>query len=109
MGKLKIHRAHALSPEHARKAAEDMAARLSEEFDMEFAWEDQKLRFQRSDLDGHLILGSKDVVIDARLGFLLALMQPSIERAIHAHLDQIFGAATAKKKVKHRKQASKKK
>ena len=107
MSKLKIRRAHALSPEHAREAAEEMAAKLSEAFDMEFMWEDEMLRFQRSDLDGHLILGQKEVVIDARLGFLLALMQPSIERSIHEHLDQIFGAA--KKKTKTRKVAPKKK
>lgn len=106
MSRIKIRRAHALSPERAREAAEKMAGRLNEVFDMEFAWEDEMLYFRRSDLDGRLILGHKEVVIDARLGFLLAMMQPSIEESIHAHLDQIFGAA---KTPKPRKMALKKK
>lgn len=106
MTKITIRRAHALSPERAREAAEKMAARLSEAFDMEFAWEDEMLYFQRSDIDGHLILGHQEVVIDARLGFLLGTMQPSIEQSIHENLDKIFGAA---KKAKSSKGAPKKK
>ena len=106
MSKIKIRRTHALSPEHARAAAEKMAARLSEAFDMEFAWEDEMLYFQRSDVDGRLILGHKEVVIDARLGFPLAIVQPTIEQSIHENLDKMFGAT---KKAKPRKVAPKKK
>ena len=93
MSDIKIRRAHALSPKQARAAAEKIAAKLSEAFDMEFDWDDEVLRFQRSGVEGHLTLGHKEVVIDAQLGFLLAMMQPRIEQAIHEKLDKIFGAA----------------
>ena len=116
MSKITIRRAHALSPERSREAAGKMAARLSEAFDMEFVWEDEMLYFQRSDLDGRLILGHKEVVIDVRLGFLLALVQPRIEQSIHEHLDKIFGAAneahpkkTVPKKTAPKKTTAKKK
>jgi len=105
MSDIKIRRAHALTPRHARAAAEQMSARLGEAFDMQFVWEGEVLRFQRSGVDGQLTLGHKEVVIDAQLGFLLAMMKPKIEQSIHENLDKIFGA---EKKVKPRKAAPKK-
>ncbi len=106
MSDIRIRRSHALAPKHARKAAEKMSARLSETFDIQFVWEGEVLRFQRSGVDGQMILGHKEVVIDAQLGFLLAMMQPEIEQSIHEHLDRIFGEG---KKAKPRKAAAKKK
>jgi putative polyhydroxyalkanoate system protein len=106
MSEIKIRRAHALAPKHARAAAEKMSARLSEAFDMEFMWEGEVLRFQRSGLDGQLTLGHKEVMIDAQLGFLLAMMKPRIEQSIHENLDRIFGEDA---KAKPRKAAPKKK
>ncbi len=116
MSKIRIRRAHALSPAQAREAANKIAAKLSEAFDMEFDWDDEVLRFQRSGVEGCLMLGQKEVLIDAQLGFLLAMMQPRIEQAIHENLDKIFGAAKktatkagAPKKAVAKKAAPKKK
>ena len=108
MSNIRIRRAHALSPKQAREAAEKIAAKLSQAFDMEFDWDDEILRFQRSGVEGHLTLGHKEVVIDAQLGFLLTMMQPRIEQAIHENLDKIFGAA-GKARPKPKKAAPKKK
>ena len=105
MSDIKIRRVHALTPKHARAAAEKMSARLAEAFDMQFAWEGEVLRFQRSGVDGQLTLGHREVRIDAQLGFLLAMMKPKIEQSIHENLDQIFGA---EKKAKPHKAAHKK-
>ena len=91
MSEIRIRRAHALTPKHARAAAEKMSARLSEAFDMQFAWEGEVLRFQRPGVDGQLTLGHKEVTIDAQLGFLLAMMKPKIEQSIQENLDRIFG------------------
>jgi putative polyhydroxyalkanoate system protein len=106
MSDIRIRRAHALTPKHARAAAEKMSARLGEAFDMQFVWEGEVLCFQRAGVDGRLTLGHKEVIIDAQLGFLLAMMKPKIERSIHENLDEIFGEA---KKAKSRKAAPKKK
>jgi len=93
MTRIKIRRAHALSPAHLRKAADNMAAKLNEVFDIEFAWEEDVLRFRHSDVQGQLALRRKEVVIDAQLSLVLALMQSSIENSIHEYLDRIFDAA----------------
>ena len=56
------------------------------------------LRFQRSGVDGQLTLAHKEVVIEAQLGFLLAMMKPRIEQSIHENLDTIFGEEKKPKK-----------
>jgi putative polyhydroxyalkanoate system protein len=106
MSDIRIRRAHGLTPKHARAAAERMSARLRESYDLEFMWEGEVLRFQRSGVDGQLTLGHKEVTIDAELGFLLAMMKPKIERSIHENLDKIFGK---EKKARPTKAAAKKK
>jgi putative polyhydroxyalkanoate system protein len=106
MSNIRIRRAHALTPRHARAAAERMSARLGEAFGMQFVWEGEVLRFQRPGVDGQLTLGHKEVMINAQLGFLLAMMKPKIEQSIHENLDKIFGQ---EKKAKPRKAAPKKK
>jgi putative polyhydroxyalkanoate system protein len=106
MSDIRIRRAHALTPRHARAAAEKMSVRLGEAFDMQFVWEGEVLRFQRPGVEGKLTLGHKEVTINAKLGFLLAMMKPKIERSIHENLDKIFGQ---EKKARPRKAAPKKK
>jgi putative polyhydroxyalkanoate system protein len=106
MSDIRIRRGHGLTPKHARAAAERMSTRLRESYDLEFMWEGEVLRFQRSGVDGQLTLGHKEVTIDAELGFLLALMKPKIEQSIHDSLDKIFGK---EKKANPRKAAAKKK
>jgi len=106
MSDIRIRRAHTLTPKHARAAAERMSARLGEAFDLQFVWEGEVLRFQRSGVDGQLTLGHKEVTIDAQLGFLLVMMKPKIEQSIHENLDEIFGES---KKAKPKKAAPKKK
>jgi putative polyhydroxyalkanoate system protein len=107
VSKIKIRRAHALSSEQARAAAEKIAARLNEAFEMKFAWEEDVLRFQRSGVEGHLALRRREVIIHAELDFVLALMQPSIEQAIQEYLDKVFGARKKARKTMRKKTAKK--
>ena len=106
MATIRIRRAHALSPARLREAADKIAAKLIEAFDMEFEWEENVLRFQRPGVHGRLTMRPKEVLIDAQLGLVLALMQSRIEEAIHENLDRIFEAA---RKAQPKKPAAKKK
>lgn len=111
MSRITIRRAHALSPAQLRRAADKMAAKLNEAFDIEFAWEEDVLRFRHSSVQGQLAVRRREVVIEAQLSLVLALMQSSIEDSIHEYLDRIFSAARkaqpkktapkAKKPAKH--------
>ncbi len=99
MSHIKIRRAHAMPHDAARRSAEKMAKRLKKEFDLDYEWDGDVLVFERSGLNGELTVAPGHVEMEVKLGFLLALMKPTIERHIHDNLDEIFaGHAKAKPK-----------
>ena len=100
MSDIKIRRTHTLSHDKARSAAEKMAARLKKEFDLDYEWDGDVLVFERSGVNGELTVAPKHVEMEVKLGFLLKMMKPTIEKHINENLDQIFaeqGKAKTKK------------
>ena len=102
MSDIKIRRSHQLPHAQARAAAEKMAKRLQKEFDLDYEWDGDVLVFERSGVNGELTVAPKHVEMEVKLGFLLKMMKPTIEKHIHTNLDQIFadaggGKATAGK------------
>ena len=93
MNEISIRRTHHLPLEEARKAAEKIAARLKNDFDLDYAWKRHVLHFERSGVHGELHVGKDEVRLDARLGFLLAFLKPRIEREIDEQFEKYFGAA----------------
>ena len=90
MSDIKIRRTHALPVAKARKSAEKMAKRLQKEFDLDYEWDGDVLVFERSGVNGELTVAPKHVEMEVKLGFLLRMMRPTIERHINENLDQIF-------------------
>ena len=93
MSEISIRRTHALNPPQAKRAAEEMARELKKAFELEYEWHGNALHFHRSGVEGHLTLEHKAVHIEARLGFLLAMVKPKIEQHIHDNLDRNFSSA----------------
>ena len=91
MSDIVIRRTHNLTPARARKAAETTAAKLGEEFDLEYEWDGDVLHFSRSGVTGNLSLAAHEVIIRVRLGFLLLALKPRVEREIHRYFDEDFG------------------
>ena len=110
MSEIRIRRAHSKPIDEARRAAEKMAKQLRKDFDLDYAWDGQVLRFERSGVDGELHVTAKEVRLEAKLGFLLAFLKPRIEAEVEAQLDKHLGdaakppakAAAAKKKPARR-------
>ena len=92
MAEISIRRKHGKTHSDARAAAEHMASELKEEFDLNYAWDGDVLRFKRSGLSGELALDAKEVALSIRLGFLLSALKPSIEREVHKFFDENFHA-----------------
>lgn len=90
MSEIKIRRAHTMPHDKARLAAEKMARRLKKEFDLEYEWDGDVLVFQRPGVNGELTVAPKYVEMEVKLGFLLRIMKPTIERHINANLEDIF-------------------
>jgi putative polyhydroxyalkanoate system protein len=99
MSDIKIRRSHAMPHDKARHAAEKMAKRLQKEFDLDYEWDGDVLVFERTGVNGELTVSSRHVEMEVKLGFLLRMMKPTIEKRINENLDEIF-AEHAKAKPK---------
>ena len=92
MSVIDIHRAHSLDKEHAREAAETLAKYLSKQFDVNYQWEGDLLKFKRSGVKGQLDISENDLHIRLELGLMLRPFKSRIEQEIHSQLDQIIQA-----------------
>lgn len=86
-----IRHAHSMPKAKARKAIEDVARKLAERFDIEYAWDGDVLNFNRSGVDGKIALEPKQLHVSAQLGFLLSALKGPIENEIRRVLDERFG------------------
>jgi len=91
MSDIVVRRRHGMTMKKARIAAEDIAAKLDEEFDLDYAWDGNTLEFRRPGVNGHLAVSRKEVEIAVRLGFLMLAFRGRIEEEIHAYFDDHFG------------------
>ncbi|KEF30684.1 MAG: poly(3-hydroxybutyrate) depolymerase [Gammaproteobacteria bacterium] len=91
MSVIDVHRPHSLDKAHARQAAETLAQDLSKQFDVNYQWEGDVLRFKRSGVKGQLTIDHADLHIHLELGMLLRPFKSKIEQEIHSQLDQIVG------------------
>lgn len=92
MSDIKIRRLHDMPHDVARGAAEKMAKRLKKDFQLDYEWDGDVLVFERPGVNGELTVAPDFVEMEVKLGFLLRMMKPTIEKHIHNDLDEIFAA-----------------
>lgn len=92
MSDISIRRPHGKTRAAARAAAEHMASELKEEFDLDYSWDGDVMRFKRSGIVGELSLDRREVSIDISLGLMLFALRPTIEREVHRFFDENFPA-----------------
>lgn len=92
MSDIVIRRKHGKTPAAARSAAERMADELKQEFNLDYDWQGDTLRFTRPGVSGELALDGEEVALRIRLGFLLTAVKPAIEREVHRFFDENFAA-----------------
>lgn len=90
MSHIDIKRTHSLTPEEARQLANDLAVDLAEEFSIEYGWQDDVLYFERTGVQGQIIVDENHIHIQAQLGFLLLFLKPRIEEEIESVLGDHF-------------------
>ena len=97
MSDIVVRRTHGMTIKKARAAAEDIAAKLDEEYELDYAWDGNTLEFRRTGVSGFLEVGKKEVEISVRLGFLMLAFRSRFEEEIHAYFDQHFGRSPGPK------------
>jgi putative polyhydroxyalkanoate system protein len=93
MADISIVQEHRLSPAKAREAAQQVADKLAEEYQLACEWQGDVLHFQRSGVQGTLTLDGKQAEMHIKLGFLMSAFAPVIEAKVAESMKQVFGAA----------------
>ena len=91
MSSIRLEHPHRLAHADARRAVDEVAARLVQRFGVETRWEGDTLHFRRPGVDGHIALAPGLLHVHARLGLLLAPMRGPIEQEIRRVLGERFG------------------
>lgn len=88
MSHLSIRRPHALKHSEAHRRVSHVAEKLSERFGAACHWEGDVLRIEHPNVNGSVHVGRDEIVVDARLGFALALFRGRAEAEITRILDK---------------------
>jgi putative polyhydroxyalkanoate system protein len=91
MADIHIVQEHTLTPKKAREAAQKVADKMAEDYDLECTWEGDVLRFERSGVSGSLTLAKKQAQMDLKLGFLFSAFSSKIESKISENMQKVFG------------------
>ncbi|MDW8479497.1 MAG: polyhydroxyalkanoic acid system family protein [Xanthomonadales bacterium] len=88
MSRIAIRRPHRMAPEDARRAIDGLARQIAERFAVDYAWRGNRLLFERPGVEGSIVVGEREVAVEAQLSFWLFALRPEIEREIRRYLDQ---------------------
>lgn len=102
MADIELDRTHHLGLKGAKTAADKMATKLAEKFDLTSNWEGDTLHFERPGVNGTLKISATEMHLRVTLGFMLKMMRAPIENAIHEQLDGVLDAAKPEKKAPHK-------
>jgi len=90
MSRIHLRREHDLTPKAARRKVERVAEALAKKFDAECSWNGDVLSVNHPSVTGKVTVGKKDVVVEAKLGFLLAMFSQRIDEELAQLLDKEF-------------------
>ena len=92
MADINIVQHHQLTPEQARAAAEQVAGKLAEQFELTSRWDGDVLRFERSGVQGALTLRPAQAQLQIALGFLFGAFASQIEAKVADKMRKVFAA-----------------
>ena len=90
MPSIEIRHAHSLAPTKARKAVEEVAAKLADRFGVACEWNGDVLSFTRSGVEGKIAMEPHQLHVTAHLGFMLTALKGPIEAEIRRVLEERF-------------------
>jgi putative polyhydroxyalkanoate system protein len=90
MSRIHLRREHDLTPKAARRKVERVAEALAKKFDAACTWNGDVLSVEHPSVNGKVTLGENDVVVEASLGFLVAMFRDRIDEELVRILDREF-------------------
>ncbi len=95
MSRIHLRRAHDLTPKAARARVDRMADALGRKFEAECSWDGDVLSIEHPNVNGTVTVGRNEIVVEATLGFLLALFRDRVDEELVRILDAEFPEAEA--------------
>ena len=92
MADIEIIQPHSMTPDAARAAAQQVADKVAADFGMECRWDGGVLRFERSGVDGTLVVGESDARLDVRLGLMMKAFAPMVQEKLARKMQKVFSA-----------------
>ena len=90
-----MRREHDLTPKAVRVKVERIAEALTKKFDADCTWTGDVLTVNHPSVTGKVTVGKNDVVVEARLGFLVAMLRDRIDAELVHILDEEFPGSKA--------------
>ncbi|MEX1994037.1 MAG: polyhydroxyalkanoic acid system family protein [Steroidobacteraceae bacterium] len=90
MSRIHLRRSHDLTPKAARQRVNRMADALGKRFDAECSWKGDVLSIAHPNVNGTVRIGKDEVVVEATLGFLLAMFRDRVDEELVRILDKEF-------------------
>jgi len=90
MSRIYLRREHELTPQAARKKVDHIAEVLVKRFDAACDWHGDVLSISHPNVNGQVVVGTDEVVVEAKLGFMLAMFRDRIDEEIVRILDKEF-------------------
>ncbi|MGH8130678.1 MAG: polyhydroxyalkanoic acid system family protein [Steroidobacteraceae bacterium] len=95
MSRIHLRRPHDLTAKAARLRVDRMADALGKRFDAECSWKGDVLSIQHPNVSGKIVVGADEIVVEATLGFLLAMFRDRVDEELVRILDAEFPEAKA--------------
>ena len=90
MADINLIQEHTLAPAQAREAAQQVADKLAEQFELACRWDGDVLRFERSGVNGSLTLLPNQARLQIALGFLYSAFSAQIEAKVAEKMRKVF-------------------
>lgn len=90
MSRIHLRRSHDLTAKAAHERVNRMAKALSKKFDAECGWQGEVLSIEHPNVTGTVTIGKDEIVVEATLGFLLALFRDRVDEELVRILDAEF-------------------
>ena len=92
MSLIRVRRKHTLGYDRACETAEEFAEKLQAQYNADYHWDEDDLRFSAKGLNGNIHIEDDSVEIQVKLGLMYRPFRTKIEKTIASELDDILKA-----------------
>ena len=85
---IRIVRDHSLGLAEAKLRVDRIRVDVETKFGLSSSWEDNKLTFSGSGVQGKIDVNEDGLVVDVRLGFAMIMLEPAIKSHISSAIDE---------------------